>query len=96
MILTNINGTSDNQCSCGSWLNHWKKYSGQTITQCPVLNCYDTGLVGAHVQRAYSAGNKWYICPLCATHNKSTDALQVTDSINLVSANKSETCDKLY
>jgi hypothetical protein len=28
MTVYNINGTSDNTCKCGSWLAHWKNYSG--------------------------------------------------------------------
>ena len=27
MKVTNINGTSDNTCSCGSWLKHWEKFN---------------------------------------------------------------------
>ena len=94
MKITNINGTSDTTCKCGSWLQHWINFSGQSITYCPVGSCIKTDLVGAHVQKADSDDKKWYIYPLCSTHNKSSGKLEVSDSYKLVSANKSETCEK--
>jgi len=35
MKIKNINGTSQTTCACGSWLKHWEKFSGQTVTYCP-------------------------------------------------------------
>ena len=92
MKIQNINKTSDNICSCGSWLNHWKKFSGQTVIYCPASSCHKTDLVGAHVQKANSSDNKWYIFPLCNSHNQHSGVLEVISNYNLVSANKSETC----
>jgi len=95
MQLKNINGTSQLQCRCGSWLNHWKNYGGGTIpTYCPVSGCYNKDLVGAHVQKADGWDYNWYICPLCNEHNKSTVALTVPDATILVSANKKDTCER--
>jgi len=95
MKVKNINGTSDTKCSCGSWLDHWKKFSGQAVTFCPASGCFKTDLVGAHVQKGGgSSDQKWYIYPLCNAHNQHTGELDVSDSYTLVSANKSETCGK--
>jgi len=94
MKVTNINGTSDNTCKCGSWLAHWKKFSGQSITFCPVENCLEKDLVGAHVQKDSTTDHNWYILPLCKTHNAKGKSLTVSDSYKLVSANVSETCGK--
>lgn len=94
MRIKNINGTSQTRCACGTWLDHWKKFSGQTITYCPEPSCLQTDLLGAHVQKADSSDNKWYIYPLCSTHNRSTGVLDVSDVYKLVSANKKETCEK--
>lgn len=96
MKLKNINGTSQTTCVCGSWLRHWEKFSNQSITFCPVRspNCLNEDLMGAHVQKADSSDNKWYIFPLCSAHNQKTSILGVSDSLRLVSANKSETCEK--
>jgi len=92
--LRNINGTSDNTCKCGSWLAHWKKYSGQVITYCPVSGCLERELLGAHVQKDDETDKKWYILPLCQDHNAKIDSLTVTDGLALVNANVSETCGK--
>lgn len=96
MKIRNINGTSDTTCKCGSWLKHWVNFSGLSIpTYCPVSNCLNKELVGAHVQRGGgSTDQKWYICPLCAKHNKHTGELDVSDAYKLVLANKKETCEK--
>ena len=94
MKIKNISGTSQNKCTCGSWLKHWEKFSGQSTTYCPAKSCLKKDLVGAHVQKVDSSDNKWYIYPLCTTHNQSTGELEVSDSYKLVSANKKETCEK--
>lgn len=96
MKVKNINGTSDNNCSCGSWLEHWKKFSGQTLPQyCPESKCINKPEVGAHVQKDSSTDSNWYIIPLCKQCNaKKGAAIIVSDNIKLVSANKSATCEK--
>jgi len=93
MKVKNINGTSASTCKCGSWLDHWKKFSGQAVTYCIVENCYERAEVGAHVQKDSTSDSSWYILPLCKKHNGETGkALNVSDSYKLVSANVRETC----
>ena len=53
MKVTNLNGTSDNACSCGSWLKHWERfnYARQSKpTICPACGRNFTE-VGAHVKK---------------------------------------------
>lgn len=92
MKVRNINGTSDNDCKCGSWIQHWENFSGATVMFCSEKNCTNTDLLGAHVQKMYS--NDWYIIPLCQKHNKTADELEIVDSTIFVSANRSKTCEK--
>jgi hypothetical protein len=92
--VKNINGTSDTACVCGTWLKHWETFSGRTATYCSGSTCVRTDLVGAHVQKADSTDGRWYILPLCNAHNRSVGALEVSESYPLVSANKSETCQR--
>jgi hypothetical protein len=96
MKVKNINGTSDNTCKCGSWLEHWKKFGGGLLlTYCPVTKCYEKAEVGAHVQKDSSYDTNWYIVPLCKTHNgEKGKSLDIDNSVVLVSANVSETCGK--
>jgi len=93
--VKNINGTSDNTCKCGSWLNHWEKFSGQKTGLCPEISCKNSASIGAHVQKADSPDEKWYIIPLCPSHNAlRNQTISIMDSTTLVSANTSETCNK--
>ncbi len=91
--LKNLNGTSDNQCKCQSWLAHWLKFSRKTISLCPVVSCFDRAEVGAHVQKDTNADNNWYIVPLCKKHNaEKSKTIEVSDDTSLVPANVSNTC----
>jgi hypothetical protein len=94
MKVNNINGTSQRTCKCGSWLDHWKNYSGQSLpTYCPEKSCIGKPEVGAHVQKDSSTDRSWYILPLCSKHNAETGkSLELVDSIKLASANVAATC----
>ena len=93
MRVSNINGTSTNTCKCGSWLNHWKKYSGSQLpAYCPESTCVNKPEVGAHVQKEGSSDRGWYIVPLCSKHNAESGGSIEIGSIALASANVSTTC----
>ena len=96
MKVNNINGTSQNKCKCGSWLEHWKRFSGQDIpSYCPEQKCTQKPDVGAHVQKDNGTDNSWYIIPLCKEHNgKQGESITVSDNVKFVSANINETCGK--
>jgi hypothetical protein len=93
--VINIEGSSDEQCSCGSWLDHWEKFSGQSLPlTCAEMRCTKKPTKGAHVQK--SGSNSWYIAPLCDDHNSLRgQSLEMKFSVRLAPANKSVTCDKL-
>lgn len=91
--VNNVNGTSDKNCKCGSWLDHWKKHSRQIRNYCSEVQCANKSEVGAHVQKDSSTDSNWYIVPLCTSHNRETGrSLTLVDSVILVSANVSRTC----
>jgi len=93
MKIRNVNNTSQKKCNCGSWLKHWEKFSKQTASFCPVENCLEMDLEGAHVQKDDSKDKNCYIYPLCGKHNATKEkSLEVSDIYKLVSANISETC----
>jgi hypothetical protein len=92
VIVKNINGKHENKCKCGSWLQHWRNFSGQTVTTCRVSRCSRTDILGAHVQKAIDYDNIWYIVPLCNLHNNSTGSVELVEGTTLVSANVSQTC----
>jgi len=96
MKASNVNGTSQITCECGSWLNHWKNFSGQALSQwCSEKSCIKAPEVGAHVQKDNSTDKAWYIVPLCKPHNGETGkSLELVGSVAFVSANVSQTCGK--
>lgn len=83
-------------CSCGTWLDHWNKFSGQAAsTLCPVMMCVEKTEVGAHVQREGQPAKGTFILPLCKNHSeKAGEVITVNDYLPLVSTNVNETCAK--
>jgi len=95
MKVKNINGTSELDCTCGSWLEHWKNFSGADLsTYCYEKSCIKAPTLGAHVKKDSSTDTAWYIVPLCDSHNKKSESLELVDSAVLVSASVSHTCGK--
>jgi len=95
MWVKNAGGTSDKACKCGSWLEHWKKFSGQAVPGfCPANDCYEKELVGAHVKKHDWSDTSTYIVPLCNKHNSKDSASEISDAWGLVSANVAATCGK--
>jgi len=93
MWVKNINGTSQNTCKCGSWLEHWSRFSQDSRVICSVLGCRSVAEVGAHVQLFLSTDERWYIIPVCQMHNMvQSTPLAIDDSYRLVSANVNKTC----
>ncbi len=93
MNVKNINGTSSYQCRCGSWLDHWKKFSRSALpSHCAEKSCMVKPEVGAHVQKDSSTDKNWYIIPVCSKHNMKAGDMGIMDSTILVSANVSQTC----
>jgi hypothetical protein len=92
MKVKNINGTTGRKCKCGTWLQHWRNYSGQTATICRALGCSRSDIVGAHVQKDVAYDSNWYIVPLCNLHNQSKVSIELVANTKLVSANISTTC----
>ena len=93
--VKNINGTTDNSCRCGSWLNHWQKYGGILAGVCVEKSCTKNAEAGAHVLKGDSIDQNWYIIPLCRDHNALWGKeIEIRDSAKIVSANTKETCAK--
>ena len=86
-------GTADRACKCGSWKNHWIKFSDKAWpAKCSVEGCNNSATVGAHVYNKNVSGEK--IIPACDSCNKRTDHFSLKYGVTLVSANKSERCEK--
>lgn len=92
--------TADRVCSnCGTWLNHWLKYSSYNVGDCSILNCHNAAEVGAHVLRPKAtAAIKacQYIIPMCRAHNSKASSVYMKTKVGVdfVWANINETCSK--
>ena len=90
--IKNVNGSSRFDCPAGyaSWLDYWEAKSGKTAWICSASGCVNGGrsnLVGAHVQKANSYDNSWYIVPLCRGCNNRTDEFYVDNILVPVPSN---------
>ena len=70
-----------------SWLAYWETQTGQRAYFCSADLRPCANLVGAHVQKAYSGDNRWYIVPLCPSCNKRTDTFNVSATLVPVPSN---------
>jgi len=98
MIVKNLLGTSDEKCNCESWKEHYEKFSGHNPTFCIVIGCMNKVEVGAHVKKLdilMKPTGKALIMPFCKSCNAKSESLIVPDGVYEVSADKSETCNKL-
>lgn len=86
-------GTQYRECKCGSWRQHWIKFSNKEWPEkCSVLGCNNVPTLGAHVYNAEVSGER--IIPVCEKCNKITGEFSIKGGVTLVSANKHNTCEK--
>lgn len=89
----NKTGTSNRQCGCGSWAEHWINFSGKKWPKtCSVSGCTKSPVLGAHIHTPQVSGEQ--IVPMCNSCNGLMDTFNLKGGVTMVSANKSETCDK--
>lgn len=89
MFVKNVIGSSKFAKPNGysSWLDYWKAQTGENPYICSEVDCSNTGLVGAHVQKAYGSDRNWYIVPLCSSCNQRTDIFNVCRTLVPVPSN---------
>lgn len=64
-------GTADRACKCGSWKNHWIKFSGKEWpAKCSVVGCNNSATVGAHVYNKNVSGEKLFQHVIAATKER--------------------------
>lgn len=92
--VKNINPTPHYNCNCGNWLKHWEKFGTKKTPQCAVPGCEAKAAVGAHVQKAESTDEEWYVVPLCPEHATDSQELEIWEGYKLVTANVEQTCER--
>lgn len=100
VIIKNEVGTSKRPiCTCGSWIDHWKKFSNKPAGKCAVNGCSNDATVGAHITRPNAKNEDYkthsYIVPMCSEHNgKHGEKFTSRKNCTFVWANVSQTCGK--
>lgn len=89
MYVKNVSGSSRFAKPRGynSWLAYWEAQTGCKVNFCSADDCIRKDLVGAHVQKAYSNDNHWYIVPLCPSCNQRTGTFKVSYKLVPVPSN---------
>jgi len=90
--VKNALGTSDENCLCGSWMQHWKNFSGKKVKICSVVGCKEKAEQGSHVELSDFGGGDQYIVPFCSRHNQIENRYFTVLKDVLVSADISKTC----
>lgn len=95
--IKNTKGTSDRDCKCGSWIEHWENYSKKPASTCVVDGCSNKATVGAHIIRPNAKSDDYkthpYIVPMCSSHNgKHGEEFYSKENTTFVWANVAETC----
>lgn len=94
MLVINVRNTSGRGCNCGSWIHHYRRFSGSTRQVCAALGCGRQASVGAHVQIVDRRSSRaWGIVPLCVSCNHSTrlDRFWLKNDVAVVPANTRQT-----
>ncbi|WP_146211714.1 hypothetical protein [Burkholderia cenocepacia] len=98
--MKNVVGSGERSCGCGSWLDHWVKFTTHRDGDhlCSVDGCTELAVDGAHVTLPHldveDERQLHWIIPMCRRHNKSPDQLLSKPEVRVVSANIGKTCKK--
>ncbi|MCI1780039.1 MAG: hypothetical protein LKI53_08825 [Bacteroidales bacterium] len=67
-----------------SWLEFWKDHARVYLKKCSATDCDKDAEVGAHVQKAYSDDENYYIIPLCKICKRRNDVYEIPDYVTMV------------
>ncbi len=96
MKVRNINGADASDPHCGTWLQHWLRYSRQPLPRfCVEAECPRHPTTGALVQKEDAGDDGWYVVPLCEVHSAlKGQSLMLARHATLVTADVQKTCDR--
>lgn len=87
VLVKNIKGTSDNiPGGYRSWKDYWIAKKGYWPVKCAAYGCSEKAELGGHVIKVNSIDKRWYIVPICYSHNNSNLPFYV-DENDLVPVN---------
>lgn len=90
LLVRNLKRTTGRACTCGSWLEHWRRETRSRRRVCGVLGCSNPVDVGAHVL-VMDNRSSWEhrIVPMCngCNHHLNDDDMWLKSDVVAVSAN---------
>lgn len=94
-MIVKVFAAVESTCHCESWLEHWKKHSGQRANYCVVPGCGGRPEVGGQVRERGTMDETVYVVPLCraCSDNQGQD-ITIYDGVNLVPAVIADTCGR--
>lgn len=100
MRVINVPNTENQQCSCGSWKDHWRKFNPNKLAAMLQENCAVVGCAGMfeHGGRVRMAGDTTiYIVPLCAScgSSENTAPYLIYEHVSMVPADPRATCNRM-
>ena len=88
---SNVSGTADKTCPCGTWKKHWLKHSGESWPKsCSVKGCTEAPTLGAHISNPNVTGNR--IVPMCSSCNGLDGTFDLKGNVTLVQAKELKGC----
>ena len=89
---SNKGGTSERACRCGTWQQHWMKFSGKPWpATCSVAGCFNLVVLGGHIINPAVDGER--IVPMCDSCNQREDGFALKEGSTVVKANRAQTCE---
>ena len=87
--VKNIRGSEQSKlsCRCGSWITHWRNYTGSKRQRCAALGCNEIAKVGGHVISVDKRKtNHRYIVPLLygCNHHTNKDGFFIEKGLEMV------------
>lgn len=87
--VKNLNGTGKDKAynkGYSSWKDYWinNNTTNNPWLFCAVHGCYELAVDGAHVKKVGNYDNRWYIIPMCHSHNMMEDKVFEVDESYLV------------
>lgn len=90
---SNVTGSADKTCKCGTWKKHWINFSEESWPpSCSKSGCSGSATLGAHIKNSSVSGVR--IVPFCDSCNGLSGTFSLKGNIMLPSATASDNCGK--
>lgn len=93
ITVKNVPASSESCPNCGTWMDHWRKVSGERMLLCSNIKCRERATEGGHVQ--IEGKGHVFIVPVCRECIQLTTPFDIPRSTRQVPANIAQSCGRL-